>query len=566
MFWVAALVFATILALFVLGSFRYRLDKNALTYGAVLVVGAAFWPLWWNGSLLKAGMAAEGPAALLTFFRHHFLTLHGLDNLVHADTMLFILGLTFFVAVIAQTRLLEVVSFSILAKTKGNVVATVAALTAVVSFASGILDGVSMIGLLIRTLVIILLLAKVDDAAVLFSVIVSTVVTTVCGMWLAYGEPPNLIMKANLAPHLTNKFFLEYCLPAAVGSYIVVFMNIRRFLKGKHIVMGSLDILDLNTADVRFIQAARHGDVLSPIEFVETHRTELGEYFDKILARLRRGEPLGGALVAEDVPAGKRTQLLSEFISDETAGMLDRHYVDMADGVADDHQTRQAVRAALESVRQKRVRTQIIGGLAFIPFIGSLVLHGMDHRWPLFVASFLGFGVAILGILPFPKIRSLALREARREYAEYLFLFPLFFSVTLLYKTGFFDQLSLLLLKGIERYGVSHMASLQYVGAVILSAMLDNNVVADFAGRAIQKFDVGLLHLFAMAQMAGYAVGGCWTHIGSAQSVVAYSFVRKEISSKFTPWQWIKLMTPIVFEIFAMMTVLIYGISWLTRT
>jgi hypothetical protein len=27
---------------------------------------------------------------------------------------------------------------------------------------------------------------------------VCTVVTTVCGMWLAYGEPPNLIMKANL--------------------------------------------------------------------------------------------------------------------------------------------------------------------------------------------------------------------------------------------------------------------------------------------------------------------------------------------------------------------------------
>lgn len=33
----------TVLALFVVGSIRYRLDKNALTYGAALVVVATFW-------------------------------------------------------------------------------------------------------------------------------------------------------------------------------------------------------------------------------------------------------------------------------------------------------------------------------------------------------------------------------------------------------------------------------------------------------------------------------------------------------------------------------------------
>ena len=37
----------------------------------------------------------------------HLLTFHGLDDLIHADTMLFILGLTLFVSVIAQTRVLE---------------------------------------------------------------------------------------------------------------------------------------------------------------------------------------------------------------------------------------------------------------------------------------------------------------------------------------------------------------------------------------------------------------------------------------------------------------------------
>ena len=41
--WVLAVeVFATILALFVLGSIRYRLHKNALTYGAALVITSTF--------------------------------------------------------------------------------------------------------------------------------------------------------------------------------------------------------------------------------------------------------------------------------------------------------------------------------------------------------------------------------------------------------------------------------------------------------------------------------------------------------------------------------------------
>ena len=93
-------------------------------------------------------------------------------------------------------------SFALLRRNRGEVVPTIVAITALVSFASGILDGVSMIGLTIRTLVIILFLARADREDVIYAVLVSTVITTVCGMWLAYGEPPNLIMKANLQPHL----------------------------------------------------------------------------------------------------------------------------------------------------------------------------------------------------------------------------------------------------------------------------------------------------------------------------------------------------------------------------
>jgi hypothetical protein len=106
--WLVALeVLLTVLALFVFGSIRYRLDKNALTYGGALVIAATFFGMWWPTSALRQALHAEGLVALRPFVQRHFLRLHGLDNLVHADAMLFILGLTFFVAAIAQTRLLE---------------------------------------------------------------------------------------------------------------------------------------------------------------------------------------------------------------------------------------------------------------------------------------------------------------------------------------------------------------------------------------------------------------------------------------------------------------------------
>lgn len=73
---------------------------------------------------------------------------------------------------------------------------------------------------------------------------------------------------------------------------------------------------------------------------------------------------------------------------------------------------------------------------------------------------------------------------------------------------------------------------LQFFGSTFLSAILDNNVVADFASRALYDLDLGVLRLFAFAQIGGYALGGCWTHIGSAQSVVAFAFIRREIDDR----------------------------------
>ena len=159
----------TILGLFLFGSFKYQIHKNALTYGMLLIVVATFcglqnsaWQIeisqygWWNWA------------------QQHVLSFRGLDELVHADTMLFILGLTFFVSVIAQTRLLEGLTFSLLRRNRGEILSTVIAVTAIVALASGVLDGVSMIGLTIRTLVIILLLAAAPTADIRNAVMVCT--------------------------------------------------------------------------------------------------------------------------------------------------------------------------------------------------------------------------------------------------------------------------------------------------------------------------------------------------------------------------------------------------------
>jgi Na+/H+ antiporter NhaD/arsenite permease-like protein len=249
----AAEVFATILGLFLFGSFRYQVHKNALTYGMLVVIVATFSGLatsQWHREVSETGW--------WSWAAHNLFSFHGLDDLVHADTMLFILGLTFFVAVIAQSRLLEGITFFLLRRYRGNILPTLISVTAVVAFASGILDGVSMIGLTIRTLVIVMLLAAAPTPAIRYAVMVCTTVTTICGIWLAYGEPPNLIMKANLHPYLDNAFFLRYCAPVAVASYLVVAWQLKRKIGAGRIQLDEMDVIDANAEDVRFLQASRH--------------------------------------------------------------------------------------------------------------------------------------------------------------------------------------------------------------------------------------------------------------------------------------------------------------------
>jgi hypothetical protein len=254
-----------------------------------------------------------------------------------------------------------------------------------------------------------------------------------------------------------------------------------------------------------------------------------------------------------------RRLLLGHFVTEELADGLDRHYV-YAQAGRDEEAFRAelAVDEVLAVMARARRRAQKIGGLALVPFAGMLLLHGLHDGVPLFLASFAGFAAALPAIARLPKMRALALKEARQEYAEYYFLFPLFLSITLLTSAGFFDVLQSLVVDGIAVLGHAHVAFAQFVGSTILSAILDNNIVADFASRALTGLDLPVLHFFAMAQISGYALGGCWTHIGCAQSVVAFAFIQRDVDPHFTPVQWIKEMTPVIAQIMLLLAGLIY--------
>ena len=290
----AAEVFATILGLFLFGSFRYQIHKNALTYGMLIVVVATFSQL--AASSWHAEIATSG---WLAWASHHLLSFEGLDGLIHADTMLFILGLTLFVSVVAQTRLLEGITFALLRRYQG------------------------------------------------------------------------------------------FILPTVIS-------------------------------------------VMTPVELIEGHAGLLDGKAERIIERLRAGESLGLALVDEDVEVETRRLLFGHFVSEDLADGLDRHYLyDAAGREEEAMQAEQTARVVLASAAKDRHRAQVIGALGLVPFIALLVTHGVNHTFPLFPSSFTAFAVAILGIMHLPKMRRLALQEARAEYAEYYFLFPLFLSISL---------------------------------------------------------------------------------------------------------------------------------------
>jgi hypothetical protein len=366
-------------------------------------------------------------------------------------------------------------------------------------------------------------------------------------------------MKANLHPLLDNAFFLLYCGPAAVASYLVIAWHLKRRLGSRRIDLDRIDILDANAADVRFLQASRHGEVMTPVELIEGHARGLEGRAPMIIERLHAGEPLGLALIRADVAQETRRMLLGHYVSDELADGLDNHYI--YDNAGLDEQAFMAALSVDEVLRDMaaaRRKAQTIGALALVPFTALLVVHGVFHTVPLFFASFAAFAAALPAIAGIPKMRRLAVREARLEYAEYYFLFPLFLSMTLLTSAGFFDAMQALIVHGMAALGRAHVGAAQFLGSTFLSAILDNNIVADFASRGLLGLDAPVQRFFAMAQIVGYALGGCWTHIGCAQSVVAYAFIQRDIDERYTPLQWIRDMTPVMLQLLLVLGALVY--------
>ena len=95
------------------------------------------------------------------------------------------------------------------------------------------------------------------------------------------------------------------------------------------------------------------------------------------------------------------------------------------------------------------------------------------------------------------------------------------------------------------------MAFAQFLGCTFLSAILDNNIVADFASRGLHNLETSTPASVCHGPDRGLRAGRCWTHIGSAQSVVAYAFIQRDVDADFTPVQWIKEMTPVIVEMLA---------------
>jgi Na+/H+ antiporter NhaD/arsenite permease-like protein len=277
-------------------------------------------------------------------------------------------------------------------------------------------------------------------------------------MWLAYGEPPNLIMKSNLG--LADGFFLVYTLPLAAVALLVVIGFVRMYLRDASVAPDEVDRL--------LRQEAAMGDAMG------------------------RG--------------AKRWGLI-----------------------------------------------------AFAPFVVLLLWHAKNHAVPLFASSFAGFACAILGLSS--GARREAIHEAIEEYKEYLFLIPLFLSITMLSTVHFFDPIQVALRE--TRTAPAHLAAIQFIGSGLLSALLDNNVVADFAARAIAGLPDMLL--YATAQIAGYATGGCLTHIGSAQSVVAFAYIRRLLHPGFTPWGWICAIWKLIAAISVVFTVLLYLLAGMMK-
>ena len=142
---------------------------------------------------------------------------------------------------------------------------------------------------------------------------------------------------------------------------------------------------------------------------------------------MRGGESLGLALIHADVPWRPAALLLGHFVTEELADGLDRHYVlDAAGDVRRAFQAELAVDEVLRVMARRAGARRRSARSRWCRSSALLVVHGINHEVPLFLASFAGFLAALPAIARIPKMRALALREAGRSTPSTTFCFRCF--------------------------------------------------------------------------------------------------------------------------------------------
>ena len=210
---------------------------------------------------------------------------------------------------------------------------------------------------------------------------------------------------------------------------------------------------------------------------------------------------------------------------------------------------------------------QMIGALALAPFVALLVMHGINRDVPLFLASFAAFGVAFLGIVRIPTCAALRCAKPTRYTRRTTFCSPLFLSITLLTSAGFFEGLKTLVQQGIATLGHGHMAFGQFRAAP--SSRQSSTTTSSPTlrrGRWRTSMSGSCISSRWRRSRAMRSVDA-WTHIGCAQSVVAFAFIQRDVDKHFTPVEWIKEMTPVIIRILVLVTILLYAesalLTWL---
>ena len=320
---------------------------------------------------------------------------------------------------------------------------------------------------------------------------VCTAVTTICGVWLAYGEPPNLIMKANLYPQLGNAFFLRYCAPAAIASYL------RRRLGAARQASGPAR---RSREHGRHRRERRRRAVSAGVAPRRSHdasridrRPRTGSW---TAARRRsssgcaRGESLGLAMIRADVPSRRVALLLGHFVSEELADGLDRHYVldnagQLRGGVLRPNwpstpcsrRWRNSGGGRRRSAPSRWCRSSV----CWSSTVSITTCRCFWRRSP-------GFLAALPAIAGIPKMRALAHPRGAAGIRGILL------SVSAVPVDYAADARGLLRLHArphsataSTRSGTRTVAFAQFLGSTFLSAILDNNVVADFASRGAAR-------------------------------------------------------------------------------